>query len=129
MNTNTEIFSQDTLQCTIWNEMAKNFDVKAYHSLPKPVLIAVSSCRVSIYNRKNFTIISIKKLFIQWQPLFFPFKKYQKLHIAQVICNLQLLQVPITISTQISQKWRRHSLSKFSYFQNLHVNVAIYLLS
>lgn len=34
---------------TLWDDSATNFDVQAFQSLPKPVMVAVSSCRVSKY--------------------------------------------------------------------------------
>ncbi|GJS25065.1 DNA helicase [Tanacetum coccineum] len=35
---------------TLWNEMATNFDIRAYEQMEKPVMIAVASCCVTRYN-------------------------------------------------------------------------------
>ncbi|GJX77591.1 DNA helicase [Tanacetum coccineum] len=45
-----ENLSGNIIVLTLWNKMAKNFDMRTYESLPKPVVIAVSSCWVSRYN-------------------------------------------------------------------------------
>ncbi|GJW47558.1 transferase, chloramphenicol acetyltransferase-like domain protein, partial [Tanacetum coccineum] len=37
----------NTIGCTRWNEMAAEFDKKSYDAMEKPVIIAVSSCRMT----------------------------------------------------------------------------------
>ncbi|GKD60085.1 DNA helicase [Tanacetum coccineum] len=53
-----ENLSGNIISLTLWNEMAKEFDMKAYESLPKPVVIAVSSCWVSRYNDAHSPLTS-----------------------------------------------------------------------
>ncbi|GJR70556.1 hypothetical protein Tco_0016621 [Tanacetum coccineum] len=50
------------IEFVLWNEMALNFDMELYEALPKPVLIVVSSCRVSSYGDKNFGTEFLKEL-------------------------------------------------------------------
>ncbi|GKE22697.1 nucleic acid-binding, OB-fold protein [Tanacetum coccineum] len=45
-----ENLSGNTIGCTLWNEMAINFDVRGYDMMEKPVIIAVSSCYINRYN-------------------------------------------------------------------------------
>ncbi|GJS95957.1 DNA helicase [Tanacetum coccineum] len=47
---NTTSISGNIIGLALWNEMAMEFDMQTYDSLPKPVVIAVSSCWVSRYN-------------------------------------------------------------------------------
>ncbi|GJZ46665.1 DNA helicase [Tanacetum coccineum] len=45
-----ENLSGNIIGLALWNEMAMQFDMQIYDSLPKPVVIAVSSCWVARYN-------------------------------------------------------------------------------
>nr|GEV37712.1 DNA helicase [Tanacetum cinerariifolium] len=42
--------SGNIIGCTLWNEMAANFDKRGYHLMEKPVVIAVSSCYINRYH-------------------------------------------------------------------------------
>nr|GEX58326.1 hypothetical protein [Tanacetum cinerariifolium] len=45
-----ENLSGNVIGCTIWNEMAMNFDERAYNSMEKPVIIDVNSCYINPYH-------------------------------------------------------------------------------
>nr|GEV39210.1 DNA helicase [Tanacetum cinerariifolium] len=45
-----ENLSGNVIGCTLWNEMATNFDERAYNSMEKPVIIAVSSSYINHYH-------------------------------------------------------------------------------
>ncbi|GJU24311.1 nucleic acid-binding, OB-fold protein, partial [Tanacetum coccineum] len=45
-----ENLSGNVIGCTLWNEMATNFDEREYNSMEKPVIIAVSSCYINRYH-------------------------------------------------------------------------------
>ncbi|GJV17989.1 DNA helicase [Tanacetum coccineum] len=42
-------FTGDVIELTLWDETAKNFQKAEYESMQKPVIIAVSSCKVTEY--------------------------------------------------------------------------------
>ncbi|GJZ17940.1 DNA helicase [Tanacetum coccineum] len=48
-----ENLSGNVIGCTLWNEMATNFDEREYNSMEKPVIIAVSSCYINRYHDPN----------------------------------------------------------------------------
>ncbi|XP_071719946.1 uncharacterized protein [Rutidosis leptorrhynchoides] len=41
--------SGNTLQVTLWNEIATAFDAETYDLVEKPVILAVSSCRPKLF--------------------------------------------------------------------------------
>ncbi|XP_071708688.1 replication protein A 70 kDa DNA-binding subunit B-like [Rutidosis leptorrhynchoides] len=45
----TFVYIGDTIQLTLWNELATSFDSDAYDAMEKPVVLAVSSCRPKLY--------------------------------------------------------------------------------
>ncbi|GJZ35269.1 DNA helicase [Tanacetum coccineum] len=44
-----ENLNGEVIELTLWDDMARNFDKQAYLSMEKPVIIAVSSCKVNKY--------------------------------------------------------------------------------
>ncbi|GKB28260.1 DNA helicase, partial [Tanacetum coccineum] len=48
-NIKIENLNGNIVECTLWDEMANHFGEADIHSMEQPVIIAISSCRVSKY--------------------------------------------------------------------------------
>lgn len=52
------INSRNSIELTLWDALADNFEKQAIDALERPIIIAVSSCRVSkLQNRGNSTYL------------------------------------------------------------------------
>ncbi|GJW88503.1 nucleic acid-binding, OB-fold protein [Tanacetum coccineum] len=51
-----ENLNGNVVELTLWDDMARNFNVADYNSMERPVIIAVSSCRVKIYGGALYKI-------------------------------------------------------------------------
>nr|GEV80107.1 reverse transcriptase domain-containing protein [Tanacetum cinerariifolium] len=52
-----ENLSGNVIGCTLWNEMATNFDERAYNLMEKPIIIDVSSCYINHYHGPMLEIV------------------------------------------------------------------------